>query len=136
MLNADLTSPTARRTSISSALQERFWPPQQHVHRTRIGRMRVHGCQYHRPNIRPVQPVPELAADHPSRAAAAAAGDDFDATQPVGLSGPEEVRDRVERLLRRQAMQVQRPAHRQLAGAETLPARPIHAARCFADRQR
>ena len=96
----------------------------------------MRGCEHQRPDIRPVQPVPELAADHTSRAAAAATGDDLDAAQPVCLSGPEEVRDRVERLLRREAMQVQCSAHRQLAGAETLPVRPVHAPRRFTDRQR
>jgi hypothetical protein len=33
-------------------------------------------------------------------------------------------------------MQVQCSAHRQLAGAETLPVRPVHAPRRFTDRQR
>ena len=84
-------------------------------------------------NVRKVQPQRELAADHATSFAVAAASDHLNAAQPIGVSRTQERYQCVEGALGGVTVQVERPRRGQFAGAKTRPCGAIHTWRMHAD---
>lgn len=121
----------------------RYWPtaaitacpPQQQAHRSRVSRMRVDDGEYHRAQVRAIQPHRQLAPEHPAALGRAAAGNDLDAADAVGVGDPEEMRQCVEGVLCGVTVQVQPAPRWQMAGAQAPPGRVVRTRRLGADGQ-
>lgn len=90
--------------------------------------------KHQRPDVVPIQPMRQLAPDD-ATSCAPLPGDHLDASKSVGVRGLQEADERMERSLRSQPMQVQRPLRAHGSAAQPLPRRPIEAAGLRADRQ-
>lgn len=98
--------------------------------------MGVRGGQDQRPERGQVQPVRQFAADDAAMFTGAAAGDDFDAAQLLGVGGVQETLERVEGRLGCSAVQIQRAGSREFSCAEAVPTRLVEASGVLAGDER
>ncbi len=81
----------------------------------------MHRGQHQRADVRQIEPQRELSPEHAAVLAIAPPSDDFDAPEAIVVGRAEERSQRMKRLLRGHAMQIEFPVAGEFAAAKTLP---------------
>jgi hypothetical protein len=92
--------------------------------------------QNHWPDFRQVEPKRQLSTQHTATVGTAAARHDLHAAQSVGMGSSQKRAQRVKRMLRRHAMQIELSCAAQLAAVKSLPGGGIDPRRLAANTDR
>ena len=83
------------------------------------------GCDNERPQVSAIEPMRQLASEHPTALTGTSAGDDLDAAQPVGAGANQKRVQLRQRCVGRLAMQVKTSRRQKTPVGERSPARVV-----------